>query len=444
MFGRSFSGCVKIAKRKRFPFFDTQMMCKNGYFEAINHYRNLVSVSSISPRAAALSPSETLKITALAKELQAAGKSVISLSAGEPDFKTPDYICDAAIKAIREGHHGYTVNAGTIELRRAIADKLKRENGLSYTPDQIIVSNGAKQSIGFAILALAGEGDEVIIPAPYWVSYPEMVKFADATPIFVRTSFENDYKMTPEQLEVAITPNTKVLILCSPSNPTGSCYTRDELSALADVLRKYPQVTVVSDEIYEYIVFDQPHVSLGEVAPDLYDRFVLVNGYSKGFAMTGWRLGYLAGTKEVVSAVGKIQSQETSAPSTISQKAGEAAYLNPLDQVWVMRESFKQRRDYLVDALNEIPGVKCFRPGGAFYAFPDISAYLGGIGKDGKVIATSSDLVMYLLEHSGIALVPGDAFGEPNGVRLSYATSMENLIEAVKRLKEGLSSIRKA
>jgi len=398
-------------------------------------------VSSISPRAAALSPSETLKITALAKELQAAGKSVISLSAGEPDFKTPDYICDAAITAIREGHHGYTVNAGTIELRRAISDKLKRENSLNYTPEQIIVSNGAKQSIGFAILALAGLGDEVIIPAPYWVSYPEMVKFADATPVFVRTSFENDYKMTPEQLESAITPNTKVLILCSPSNPTGSCYTREELSTLADVLRRHPQVTVISDEIYEYIVFDHPHVSLGEVAPDLYDRFVLVNGYSKGFAMTGWRLGYLAGTKEVVSAVGKIQSQETSAPSTISQKAGEAAYAHPLDQVLVMKEAFMQRRDFLVDALNAIPGVKCFKPGGAFYAFPDISAYLGGKGKDGTTIATSSDLVMYLLEHSGIALVPGDAFGEPNGVRLSYATSMENLVEAVKRLKEGLSSI---
>ena len=398
-------------------------------------------VTSISPRAAALSPSETLKITALAKEMQQAGKSVISLSAGEPDFKTPDYICDAAVKAIRDGFHGYTVNSGTIELRKSIVEKLRRENKLDYTPDQIIVSNGAKQSIGFAILALAGEGDEVIIPAPYWVSYPEMVRFAGGTPIFVRTSFDNDFKMTPEQLEAAITSQTKALILCSPSNPTGSCYSHSELADLAEVLRKHPQVTIISDEIYEYIVFDHPHIGIGEVAPDLVNRLVYVNGYSKGFAMTGWRLGYLAGPKDVVAAVGKIQSQETSAPSSISQKAGEAAYTNPLDEVFVMREAFKKRRDYLVDALNEIPGVRCFKPGGAFYAFPDISSYLGGKGADGQPIDSSSDLVMYILETVGVAMVPGDAFGEPHGVRLSYATSMENLVEAVKRLKKGLESI---
>lgn len=398
-------------------------------------------MTSISPRASALSPSETLKITALAKEMQQAGKSVISLSAGEPDFKTPDYICDAAVKAIRDGFHGYTVNAGTLELRKSIVDKLRRENKLEYTPDQIIVSNGAKQSIGFAILALAGEGDEIIIPAPYWVSYPEMVRFAGAIPTFVRTSFDNDFKMTADQLEAAITEQTKALILCSPSNPTGSCYTFNELAALADVLRKYPNITIISDEIYEYIVFDHPHIGIGEVAPDLVDRLVYVNGYSKGFAMTGWRLGYLAGPKDVVAAVGKIQSQETSAPSSISQKAGEAAYTNPLDEVFVMREAFKKRRDYLVDALNEIPGVRCFKPGGAFYAFPDISSYLGGKGADGQPIDSSSDLVMYILETVGVAMVPGDAFGEPHGVRLSYATSMENLEEAVKRLKKGLESI---
>ncbi len=397
---------------------------------------------SISHRAAALSASETLKITALAKELQQAGKSVISLSAGEPDFKTPGYICDVAIQAIRDGFHGYTVNAGTLELRKAITAKLERENGLKYTPDQVIVSNGAKQSIGFAILALAGEGDEVIIPAPYWVSYPEMVRFAGGEPVFVRTAFENDYKMTPEQLEGAITEKTKALILCSPSNPTGSCYTKEELSALAEVLRRHPQVTVISDEIYEYITFDGPHVGIGEAAPDLFDRLVYVNGFSKGFAMTGWRLGYLAGPKEVVAAVGKIQSQETSAPSSISQKAGEAAYMHPLDEVYAMREAFKARRDFLVDALNAIPGVKCFKPGGAFYAFPDISHYLGGTGEDGQTIGNSGDLVMYILEKAGVAMVPGDAFGEPDGVRLSYATSMEDLQEAVKRLKAGLETIR--
>jgi aspartate aminotransferase len=400
-------------------------------------------VSHISPRAAALSASETLKISALAKEMQLAGKSVISLSAGEPDFKTPDYICKAAIKAIEDGFHGYTVNAGTIELRKAIVEKLKRENHLNYSADQIIVSNGAKQSIGFAILAVSGAGDEVIIPAPYWVSYPEMVRFADATPVIVPTRFEDHYKMTPEQLERAITPKTKALILCSPSNPTGSCYSKEELSALAEVLRKYPEVIIISDEIYEYIVFDAPHVGIGEVAPDLFDRTIVVNGYSKGSAMTGWRLGYLAGPTDIVAAVAKIQSQETSAPSSISQKAGEAAYTNPLDQVFEMRKSFQERRDYLVKALNEIPGVKCFSPGGAFYAFPDVSSYFGGIGKNGEKIDTSTDLVMYLLEQAGVAMVPGDAFGEPNGMRLSYATSMENLQESVRRIKEGLSGIKK-
>lgn len=395
----------------------------------------------ISPRVAALSASETLKITALAKEMQLAGKSVISLSAGEPDFKTPDYICEAAIKAIQEGFHGYTVNAGTLELRKAIASKLARENHLVYKPEQIIVSNGAKQSIGFAILALVAEGDEVIIPAPYWVSYPEMVKFAGGNAVIVRTSFDHDYKMTPAQLEAAITPNTKALILCSPSNPTGSCYTADELAALAEVLKRHPQVFVISDEIYEYIVFDHPHVGIGEVAPELFDRLVYVNGFSKGFAMTGWRLGYLAGPTEVVDAVGKIQSQETSAPSSISQKAAEAAYSHPLDQVITMRASFKERRDYLVKALNQIPGVRCFNPGGAFYAFPDVSHYLGSRTEEGTVLQTSTDLVMYLLEKVGVAMVPGDAFGEPNGIRLSYATSMDHLIQAVARIQEGLAGL---
>lgn len=408
------------------------------------HHLAFFAVSRISSRAAALSPSETLKISALAKEMQQAGKSVISLSAGEPDFKTPEYICDAAVEAIRAGFHGYTVNAGTIELRRAIVEKLRRDNKLDYDPSQIIVSNGAKQSIGFALLALAGDGDEVIIPAPYWVSYPEMVRFGGGTPVFVRTAFENDYKMLPEQLESAITERTKALILCSPSNPTGSCYTREELAGLADVLRAHPHVTVISDEIYEYITFDAPHVGIGEVAPDLKDRLVYVNGFSKGFAMTGWRLGYLAGPADIVGAVGKIQSQETSAPSSISQKAGEAAYSHPLDEILVMRDAFKARRDYLVDALNAIPGVKCFRPGGAFYAFPDISEYLGTTGVNGENIETSTDLVMYLLAEAGIALVPGDAFGEPNGVRLSYATSMGELEEAVKRISAGLSGLKKA
>jgi aspartate aminotransferase len=395
----------------------------------------------ISQRANSLAASETLKITALAKEMKRDGKSVISLSAGEPDFKTPSHICEAAIQAIKDGHHGYTVNNGTQELREAIVAKLERDNELTYTPEQIIVSNGAKQSVGFSLLALLNPGDEVIIPAPYWVSYPEMVKLADGKPVILRTSFEDHYKLTPDQLEKAITTNTKALILCSPSNPTGSCYTWDELNALADVLLKYPQVYVISDEIYEYISFEQPHFSIGQVQPKIIPQLLLINGFSKGFAMTGWRLGYLAGPLDVVKGVSKIQSQETSAPSTISQKAGEAAYLGSLDTVMEMKKSFHQRRDYMVEALNRIEGVRCFTPGGAFYVFPDVSHYLGTKTSDGQKVTTSTDLVMYLLEHHGIAAVPGDAFGEPNGIRLSYANSMDELQEAVKRLSVGLSSL---
>lgn len=391
---------------------------------------------SMSRRAAALSPSETLKITALAKDLQRAGKSVISLSAGEPDFKTPAHICEAAIQAIRDGHHGYTVNAGTVELRQAIIDKLKRDNGLDYGLDQIIASNGAKQSVGFAILATVDPGDEVIIPAPYWVSYPEMVKLAEGVSVVVRTRIDDDYKLTPAQLEAAITPKTKLLILCSPSNPTGSCYSGTELKALGEVLLRHPQVLVLSDEIYEYIVFDAPHVSIATAVPALKDRVLLVNGFSKGFAMTGWRLGYLAATKEIAGAVGKIQSQETSAPSTISQFAGTVALNSGLDAVHAMRDAFKERRDFMVGALNAIPGLTCPRPGGAFYVFPDISSYLGG------KVATSTDLSLFLMEAVGIATVPGDAFGEPDGIRLSYACSMADLEEAVRRLRNGLSMVK--
>lgn len=390
---------------------------------------------SISRRAEALSPSETLKITAMAKEMQRAGKSVISLSAGEPDFKTPAHICEAAIQAIRDGHHGYTVNAGTVELRKAIVDKFKRDNALDYSIDQIIVSNGAKQSVGFAILATVDPGDEVIIPAPYWVSYPEMVKLAEGVSVRIRTRLEDEYKLTPALLEAAITPKTKMLILCSPSNPTGSCYTEAELKALGEVLLKHPQILVLSDEIYEYIVFDGPHVSIATAEPRLKDRTIVVNGFSKGFAMTGWRLGYLAATPGIVGAVGKIQSQETSAPSTISQIAGTVALNSPLDSVHAMRDAFQARRDYMVDALNAIPGVRCPRPGGAFYVFPDISAHLGG------EVATSSDLSLFLMEKVGLATVPGDAFGEPDGIRLSYACSMADLEEAVSRLKTGLAML---
>lgn len=396
----------------------------------------------ISQRAQNLQPSATLKVTGRAKELKRQGKSIVSLSAGEPDFKTPEHICKAAIKAIEDGFHGYTMNPGTPELREAICAKLKRDNDLDFDPSQILCSNGAKQSVGFSILSLIDPGDEVIIPAPYWVSYPEMVRLAEGESVTIRTSFENNFKLTPEQLEEAITPKTKALILCSPSNPTGAQYSAEELKDLAGVLRKHPNVYVISDEIYEYIVFEGEHVGILNVAPDLKDRVVLINGFSKGFAMTGWRLGYLAASIEITSAVSKIQSQETSAPSSISQKAGEAAYKGSLNEVKAMREEFKKRRDYLVDTLNSIEGVSCFTPGGAFYVFPDISHYIGSKKTDGSTIESSTDLCLYLLDEFGLALVPGDAFGEPNGVRLSYAASMDDLEEAMKRFKEGLGSLR--
>jgi aspartate aminotransferase len=395
----------------------------------------------ISKRAQSVSPSETLAISAKAKELKRQGKSVVSLSAGEPDFKTPRHICDAAIKAIEDGFHGYTMNTGTPELRENISAKLQRDNGLSYDPSQIVCTNGAKQALGFSMLAMLDEDDEVIIPAPYWVSYPQMVNVAGASPITVRTSFDNNYRMTPEQLEQAITPNTKALMLCSPSNPTGTCYTADELRALADVLGNHPQINIIADEIYEYIVFDDEHVSILNVAPELKDRTVLINGFSKGFAMTGWRLGYLAAPQKFTDAVAKIQSQETSAPSSISQKAGEAAYAGNLEAVHNMRDSFKKRRDFIVDALSDMPGVKCFKPSGAFYVFPDISHYLGKSTASGNPIESSTELCMYLIEEHGLAAVPGDAFGEPNGLRLSYASAMEELEEGMKRLKAGLTAL---
>jgi len=398
----------------------------------------------ISKRAQSLAASETMKISGMAKEMQQAGKSVISLSQGEPDFKTPAHICEAAKEAIDDGLHGYTINAGSTELREAIVNKLKRDNDLEFTAAQIVVSNGAKQSVGFSLLAVVNEGDEVLIPAPYWVSYPEMTKLAGGVPIVVRTSFERDYKLSPEQLEQHITKNTKVLILCSPSNPTGSCYTKVELRELGEVLKKHPQVLVLSDEIYEYIVFGEKHVSMLQVAPWLKDRFILVNGFSKGFAMTGWRLGYIAAPLPIANAMAKIQSQETSAPSTISQKAGEVAYTSGLsaEAVEAMRTAFEQRRDYFIAALNEIDQIRCFTPGGAFYAFPNISAYLGKKTPQGEVISTSTDLCMYLIAHHGLAIVPGDAFGEPDGVRLSYSASMDTLREGIKRFKQGLLSLK--
>lgn len=395
----------------------------------------------ISERAQAVAPSATLAISSKAKELKRQGQSIISLSAGEPDFPTPKHICDAAIQAIKDGFHGYTMNTGTPELREGISIKLQRDNNLSYDPSQIICTNGAKQALGFSLLAMLDEGDEVIIPAPHWVSYPEMVKVAGGTPVIVRSSFENNYRMSAEQLEEAITDHTKAIMLCSPSNPTGTCYTADELEALAEVLRDHPEVNIISDEIYEYIVFEGDHIGILNVAPDLKDRTVLINGFSKGFAMTGWRLGYLAAPQNFVDAVAKIQSQETSAPSSISQKAGEAAYRGNLESVHKMRDAFKSRRDFMVDKLSSMEGVQCFKPSGAFYVFPDISHYFGTTAPNGDAIESSTDLCLYLIEEQGLAAVPGDAFGEPNGIRLSYASSMDELKEAIKRLEKGLTQL---
>ncbi|TYP93953.1 aspartate aminotransferase [Fodinibius salinus] len=395
----------------------------------------------ISSRAQSVAPSATLAISDKAKELKEEGKSIISLSAGEPDFNTPKHICQAAINAINNGFHGYTMNTGTPGLRKSITNKLQRDNNLSYSPSQIVCTNGAKQALGFSMLAMIDEGDEVIIPAPYWVSYPQMVNVADGTPVTVRTSFDNNYRITAQQLKDAITEQTKAVMLCSPSNPTGTCYSREELKALADVLDDHPQVNIISDEIYEYIVFEDEHVGILNVAPQLKERTVLINGFSKGFAMTGWRLGYLAAPQDFTDAVAKIQSQETSAPSAISQKAGEAAYRGSLDAVTKMREAFKKRRDYIVGALSEIEGVKCFTPSGAFYVFPDISHYFGRSDDNGTTIESSTELCMYLIEQHGLAAVPGDAFGEPNGIRLSYAAGMDQLKEAISRLKKGLQEL---
>lgn len=395
----------------------------------------------IADRINNISPSQTMKISARAKELQQQGRSIVALSQGEPDFKTPEYICNAGIEAIRNGHHGYTVNTGNIELRELICQKLNEENNLDYSPGEVVVSNGAKQSIGFSLLATVNPGDEVVIPAPYWVSYPEMVKLAEGTPVIVRTTVENKFKITPDELRKALSAKTKMLILCSPSNPTGSCYTKEELNSLAEVLADYPDVLVLSDEIYEYLSYETEHYSIAQTSEEIKNRTLLVNGFSKAFAMTGWRLGYLAAPTKVAEATARIQSQETSGPSSISQKAAEAAYSNPRDEVRRMKEIFRKRRDALVDELSGMQGVSCFKPQGAFYVFPDVSSYLGGKTPNGDLVSTGTDLCMFLLEKHGLALVPGDAFGEPNGLRISFAASDQMLEDGMSRFKTGLSEL---
>ncbi len=403
---------------------------------------NLSTSLELNPLVEAIAPSKTLLITGQAKAMKRQGLPVVSLSAGEPDFNTPTPIAEAGIQAIREGFTHYTENAGIPELREAISEKLLRDNGLSYAPEQILCSNGAKQSVAQSVLVLCRPGDEVIIPAPYWVSYPEMVKLAGGKPVIVPTTAANGYRMTPEQLEAAITERTRLLILCSPSNPTGSVYTAEELEALAEVLRRHEQVWVISDEIYEYILYEATHTSFATL-PGMYERTVTVNGFSKAYAMTGWRLGYLAAPLAITRAAAKLQSQFTSGPSSISQKAGLAALNMGREPVKTMVQAFRERRDFLLEALGQIDGLVVPRPEGAFYVFPDVSAYLNTCTPEGTFIATSEDLSVYLLQKHLVALVPGTAFGDPRGIRFSYAASLEEVAEGVRRFAQGLEQLQR-
>ncbi len=398
-----------------------------------------VEAFHLNPFVESMRPSATLAMTARAKQLKREGRPIIGLSAGEPDFDTPEPIAEAARQAISDGFTHYTENAGMLELREAICEKLLNENGLSYAPENILCSNGAKQSVAQTILALCGPGDEVIIPAPYWVSYPEMTRLAGATPLVIPTTAESDYRLQPEQLAEHLSEQTRLLILCSPSNPTGSVYSRDEMEELAHVLSDHPRVHVISDEIYERIIYDAEFHSFGAVG-DMKERTITVNGFSKCYAMTGWRLGYLAARTEIVRAAAKIQSQFTSAPSSISQKAGIAALRMDPEPIRDMVAQFRSRRDFVLSELVQIPDIHCPRPEGAFYVFPDASRYIGRSSAD-RAIRTSTDLCLHLLERHNVALVAGDAFGTPEGFRVSYAASMDNLEEAMRRIRVGLAEL---
>lgn len=394
----------------------------------------------VSERLASLSPSATFAMAQKSNELKAQGVDVISLSVGEPDFNTPDHIKEAAKKAIEDNFSFYSPVVGFLELRKAIAEKLKNENGLTYTPAQIVCSNGAKQSLCNVLMAVVGKGDEVLIPAPFWVSYPEMVKIADGTPVIIYSDIESDFKITPEQLEAAITPKTKVIMLCSPSNPTGSVYTREELKGLADVLAKYPEIIILSDEIYEHINYLDKHVSIAEF-PEVFERTVIVNGVSKGYAMTGWRLGWIAAPKWIADACNTLQGQYTSNPCTIAQKAAEAAYTGDQQCVADMRVAFERRKNLVVKIAREIPGLKVNEPKGAFYIFPDCSAYFGK-SYNGTTVNNPEDLALFLLAEAHVACVGGTDFGAPNCIRMSYATSDEKLVEAFTRIKNALGKLK--
>ena len=388
----------------------------------------------LSDRVQNIKPSPTLAVTNRAAELRAAGKDIIGLGAGEPDFDTPKHIKDAAIKALDNGFTKYTAVDGTPSLKKAIIDKFQRDNGLSYEPNQILVSCGGKQSFFNMALALLNAGDEVVIPAPYWVSYPDMVRIAEGTPVIVETEQANRFKITAEQLEAAITPKTKLVVLNSPSNPSGVAYTEVELKSLAAVLLKFPNVLVATDDMYEHILWAEGGFhNILTVCPELYDRTIVMNGVSKAYSMTGWRIGYIAGPEALVKAMKKIQSQSTSNPTSISQYAAEAALNGSQDCVQEMLSAFKVRHDYVVKALNELPGVECIESDGTFYAFPSFKGAMEATG-----CTTDVEFAEKMLIEAEVALVPGSAFGTPGHMRLSYATSMQNLETAIARLAKAL------
>lgn len=397
-------------------------------------------MDKISERVMALSPSATFAMSQKAADLKATGLDVISLSVGEPDFNTPDHIKEAAKKAIDDNFSFYTPVPGYLSLREAICRKLKRENGLDFTPAQIVVGNGAKQELCDVILSVVNKGEEVLIPVPAWVSYMEMVKIAEGVPVLIYAGPEQKFKVTPQQLEAAITPKTKAVLICSPSNPTGSVYSKEELQGLVDVLAKYPDIIVIADEIYEHITYVGPTTSLASF-PEIKDRVVVINGVSKAYAMTGWRIGYCAAPLPIAKAVSKLHGQYTSNCSSIAQKAAEAAYDGPQDCVEQMRQAFERRRDLIVGLAKQIPGFNVTVPDGAFYIFPEVSALFGKKAGN-KVISSADDLAMYLLEEALVASVSGAAFGAPDCLRFSYATSDEKLIEAMGRVKAAVEKLR--
>lgn len=397
-------------------------------------------MNELSARLNRLAPSATLAMSQRSNELKASGVDVVNLSVGEPDFNTPDHIKEAAKKAIDENYSRYSPVPGYPVLREAIVEKLKRENNLEYKSSQIICSNGAKQSVCNVVMSLVGEGDEVIVPAPYWVSYTQMVKLADGVPVTVATGLEQNFKMSPEQLEKAITPQTRALILCSPSNPTGSIYSYEELEALAEVLKKHEHVMVISDEIYEHINYTGKHASMAQV-PGMKERTVIINGVSKAYAMTGWRIGFAAGEEWVIKACNKLQGQYTSGPCSVSQMAAAAAFAGPQECVETMRRAFERRKNLIVSLAREIPGLEVNDPEGAFYLFPKCSSYFGK--KDGDtVIKDSNDMALYLLDKGHVATVSGDAFGAPGYFRMSYATDEDSIRKAMKRIAEALAKLK--